>query len=373
MGLMIEGNEGKVIDAALNTKLNRRDAGKAAAASCLALLTGGSCLTGAILDRVVVRLKERGRAQGSSEFSDAITVHNLEPHVFNPEDTAEVRLQAACGYLQRLSSALRTSEISLPKLQELRCDITSGYPIALIPDYTLADVLDIMATELTPANGKTILHYDESTTPNAAGWDPIAHTGNTLEFDKNGKLRRKTSITFRGHILTPDKHGDDNLPRAYTDLELAIILIHEYAHGSQGEMFFQGFLITDTAKDILSHTPIDIGTLNEHFFDYIQVESQRHQEDLMRQYIAGGGRDIEGTQVAFSEAQANALACGLLYCVNLLNEFKNGGHIPGSAHNLDPLPTSGAPLLYSIYLSRVLPFGPLDPGWIEFYRMSNKQ
>lgn len=311
--------------------LSRRDflklSGLTAAWAALVAACGGNMPTGvatAVQPPTPTRLPPTEPQKPATEikgpvpgdYSPFIKQHELQPTIFTEYDLPETRKNMTIDFLKRYRDALKDKQsLRGSPLTAYKINTSDNYPISIpnsVDDnWTIYDVANTLITEIE--NGKTEIEYNPK--------QPIiAGTRNSYE-NIDGKFSRKTKISLGEKLMLQGFfHESDNYYTRPTDTELAIILLHEYAHALQDEMFL-AFLTNKS--DALAGVGLDGNKVASWI---TQKADEKNNE--MRNNLSPDQLPL----VKFNEAQANTVAYYFLYHLNQLN---NSGHYPGT-RRIDP-------------------------------------
>ncbi len=257
------------------------------------------------------------------KFSEPVVDHNLIPEIMGGDGIDKMNKSVA--YLQRLSEALEGVEVegNLP-LSQFRINTSDNFPIS-IPyqtgvagsDWRLAEVLHTMQTDIR--NGKVKLEYDPS-------YDATIGTVNNFELitDTNGKhvlTRTGSTIVAYSSINKESRFYEDgnHFYRFITDLELAMLILHEYSHTLQGEM-------------LAAFINADAGMMADLISGNTTIEKAVKEMEYLKNKEVSQAAGLVNEVVATHEAQANAV---MLLGLRLLNNLNGGSHFPGS-QRVDP-------------------------------------
>lgn len=334
-------------------KLSRRDFLRlsAAAAGAVPLAACG----------VEIPVEIKGSVPG--DYSQFIKEHELQPTVFTEYDSPETRKNMAVDFLKRYRDALRDKpRLRGNSLAYFRINTTpDNYPIS-IPNTDNASwtIYDVVNTFLTEIKKEKITFEYVSTQKKIAG------TINSYE-NVDGRWRRKTKFVLGEDLMKQGKfHESDKIYYTRpTDAELAIILLHEYAHALQDEMIL-AYLNSDP------NALASVGTDSNQVSTWVSQKVDEENDKMSKPFSASIPTEKQFLLVKFNEAQANAAGYYFLY---LLNQLNQSVHFPGT-RRADP---SGGDVkaikkqhpgihyvnLYTLFLTEVIEKqDALSPNWL---------
>lgn len=252
------------------------------------------------------------------EMADA----QLIPQVFENENTSE-RVSKATSYLERLRSyLLKNPHLEGPKLAELGNNIPENFPIALIKEATVSDLLELFLTN--QKSGQIQVNNN----PIIGASFYLGTAGNPQH---NGKEWQITAQTWVNTLIIDEKQVQEQYGYARyqtTDLQVALKLIHEFSHFLQDKALM---------AEILNNTELmkQIGNDPAMMREAIGIKAQYHQ-DRIAQSIG-----LVGRNVSFNEAQANRNSMAVLEALRRVN----GGNRVTGAEDDDPFIAYKKPLI----------------------------
>lgn len=296
------------------------------------------------------------------EYSQFIRESELIPTVFTDFDTPENRIQMGITYLTRYRDALQ----NLPQqhgrpLADYHINTPDNYPISIpgnpeesANNWNVFDVINTFLNELK--SGKLTVVYNSA--------EPVfVGTVNSYELH-DGKWLRKTEMRV-GKKLMEQTYYHESSAFVYTkptDAELAVALLHDYAHALQDEM-------------VLAYLNNDPGALQEIGYDPARAAQwiSKKGEELGRDRAKALLPPDLVDEVKLNEAQANVLANLFLYSLNQLNASE---HFPGT-RRIDPTDADVQAIrdqnpglhylnLYTLFVQEVIGGNnALSPAWVR--------
>lgn len=301
-------------------------------------------------------------------YSEIIRSYDLRPRIIPiaEGESAVALLQRKIGagvkYIEKLSVLFEdlSNGNNLPPLKDTLFNGEGPhYPIALSGDWDLSSFVMNAHREISSGKAKVI--------PNSS-YDGLMGTINVITFDRDTqKLARKTNI-YGGTYLADNNQYLMDKTRAYlgyTDLEVALLIYHEVAHGLQGEMILQN-IERDFDADKLSKMT------DQEIRDEIKNRFKKRQDEMNSTHNPEGL--FEGAIVLYNEAQANLLHLSILYYLNMLN---GSTHFPGTGYvhpspeqvRLDIRQDLGShDKLYPTFLRSIIAHkNPYDNSWLKLH------
>lgn len=287
-------------------------------------------------------------------FSETIRAARLVPELFDEKTAPEVKLFRATSYMRRYVTALERQPQLRGKPLSTYLINKDNFPIAipfsLGSDWNIWEFMSNLIKDVD--SGKVGIIHD----PNAAS---LAGQRSEMFLQQNGKWMQKTATISFGDQLSIKTLFWENQNQFYgyrTDLDIALIIIHEYAHALQG------------------HHLIDFININPDLRAVIGQSENRFHQNLDRLIVeknAEIARKVNLVNIKAHEAQANALSCMFLYSLNTLNQSR---HFPGSV-SWDPTPKhievmrrqgdSNYTSLYNLFEQNVLTGNALNRTWLQ--------
>lgn len=290
----------------------------------------------------------------SDPFSPVIRSAGLIPELFGSDTHGEIRRNGAVSYLREYVKALegQPSQRGEPLSKYLinRDNFPISIPFPPASNWNIWDVVNTLIKDVD--SGKVQVVYNPQKTDSTAG------QRSQFVF-RNGKWEQQTSNINLGTDIAKKTYlweSSNRYYRSLTDADIALTILHEYGHTLQDLMLLS--FINNTG-DLLKTIGPNENLLREKLGLLVNGENAK---------IAG---KFGFTKVAANEAQANALACMMLYSLNRMNQSE---HFPGTVA-LDPTPKhiqvmheQGYPnfkSLYGLFVENVLKDNALNKIWLQ--------
>lgn len=282
-------------------------------------------------------------------FSRAVTKYDLVPRVLPEFQWASDRMQVGIDYLKKLSNALQENpQYNSSTLGEIGAVSKDNFPISFSNSTTAREVIQSLLGDI---EDKKVIIWGASV-PNVPY---LVGTYNLPQYQADKGMFMGSQIHANADFPfgAPRNEEAGTMYKQYTDLQVALKMIHEYAHCRQGQR-------------LLELTLADLGKGMKEYTDTSFVGSQIEQKATRIITSMNNDSRIDRTKVegviSFNEAQANQVAQFVLWTINKLNM---GKRMPGTED--DSYPVSPNSLYQTFQRAIVKEKNPRDPQWLALH------
>lgn len=297
-------------------------------------------------------------------FSPTITKYNLIPRVLPENQWASDRMQAGLDYLKKVYTALKatseslseTSALKAPMLDEIGVVSNDNFPTSLSRSTTAQEIVRDYLKDIE--EGKILIWgASVQNVPYLIGtYNHVNFTGRKgYGMHIGGQVVANADFPF-GPARMEDA---GTIYTRYTDLQVALKMVHEYAHYKQSQRLLE-LVLTDLGKDKEEYTDTQyVSTLIDQKVANLIVEMNKDTR-IDRSKVNG--------TVSFNEAQANQVAQFILWTVVQLN---NGNRVPGTED--DSFPVNPSSLYQTFNRAIFYEKNRFDPAWLSLHSNWNKK